>query len=37
LMRESSMGSAGHGAAAEDLATPTALRGAMALGGGELR
>jgi hypothetical protein len=37
LMRESSKGAAGRGAAAEDLAAQPALRGAMALGGGELR
>jgi hypothetical protein len=37
LIRESSRGAAGRGAATEDLAAPTALRGAMALGEGELR
>jgi hypothetical protein len=37
LMRESSRGAAGCGAASEDLAAPVALCGAMALGGGELQ
>jgi hypothetical protein len=35
LIRESSRGAAGCGAASEDLAAPAALRGAMAQGGGE--
>jgi hypothetical protein len=37
LMRESSRGAAGCGTAAEDLTTPTALRGAMDRGGGKLQ
>jgi hypothetical protein len=37
LIRELSRGVAGHGIAAEDLTAPTALRGAMALGEGELQ
>jgi hypothetical protein len=37
LMRESSRGTAGCGATSEDLTAPVALRGAMALGGGELQ
>jgi hypothetical protein len=37
LMRESSRGATDCGAASEDLAAPVALRGAMALGGGELQ
>jgi hypothetical protein len=34
LMRDSSRGAAGRGAATEDLAAPVALRGAMASGSG---
>jgi hypothetical protein len=37
LMRDSSRGTAGRGAAPEDLAAPMARRGAIALGGGEMQ
>jgi hypothetical protein len=37
FMRESSRGAAGRGIASEDLAAPTALHGAIALGRGELQ
>jgi hypothetical protein len=37
LMQESSRGTAGCSAALEDLTTPVALHGAMALGRGELQ
>jgi hypothetical protein len=37
LMRESSRGAAGRITSSEDLAAPTALRGAMALGRGKLQ
>jgi hypothetical protein len=37
LMWESSRGAAGRDTASKDLAAPTALRDAMALGGGELQ
>jgi hypothetical protein len=36
LMRDSSRGAAGHGAASVDFATPVALRGAMASGWGRV-
>jgi hypothetical protein len=37
LMRDSSRGAAGRGAALEDLAAPMARRGAIALGGGKVQ